>query len=444
MPAPPGSREHTMLKPGEGRPVPDKYKHLLRKPGDPIPTNLGGPAPPIGGWVTPMKPPPGSPGGPPGPPSPTKTILGPMASSGAYGTGKPSTLEMQGRQLLVLNVISATLRSIKQDTSKGRAGGGGGGGGGAGGGDQSILGGLARFISMMQGARQLGGATGSGNIMGSLQGGVSLAQSFAGRGKKKGKGGGGEEEGFDQYKNNTWNESFSGQHANRGGPKAPTGASKPGGLTGAAKPGGLPAAGGGAGGGAAGVAGKAAGAAGSAGGGGGAAMAGRLLPMLANPVGLAVAAAAAVIVGTVALGLAIKGAADELIEFNKKFAAVHSGMAQMYAEREMREMFRDQKKAEALVGPTGRLIEEEQKFKDETMPMELMWEELKTGILTDFYATFTVIAGGVQGILEMLGVEFKKIPDANILSSFGGMANAMADAHNDRMAEAMPKNGRRP
>lgn len=186
----------------------------------------------------------------------------------------------------------------------------------------------------------------------------------------------------------------------------------------------------GGGGGGGGGGGKNAAAAAAAGGGRGAmAAVGRL--GAAGPIGIAVAAIAAAGVAAYAFGKELKKATENLIESNRKYAEIHAGMAALYAIRDLRELFRERDKASYLMGPTSRLIQQEQRFKDQAMPWEVVWEELKSGFLLQFYTTMTDMLTGVNDILKLLGAEFKTKPDAS--GTFGQMALGMAKKHNERV-----------
>lgn len=165
----------------------------------------------------------------------------------------------------------------------------------------------------------------------------------------------------------------------------------------------------GAGGGAA-AGGAGAGAAGGAGGAGGLAAAGA-----AGPAAIALLAVA----GLVAFVAALKNAADTLIEKQKELAKFSPSMAGVYARRDISEMFRERRRGELLSGSTERLIDQEQRFKDSTFNIEVMYEDLKTQFLTGFYASLADIASSVNNILKRLNLDSKDKQTQEAVKSFG-------------------------
>lgn len=187
--------------------------------------------------------------------------------------------------------------------------------------------------------------------------------------------------------------------------------------------------------------GSGAGAGGAAGGGAGASAGGAMGALrglgAAGPIGIAVAAIAATGVAAFEFGKELKKATEAMIDHNRKYGEVHAGMATLYALRDLREMLRDRDKAGYLLGPTSRAIATEQQFKDQIFPWQVVWEELKSGFLIEFYQTMTGVLTTVNDILKLLGAEFKHKPTSG--SGFGDAVLQIQDQHYKRLGHVMPQ-----
>jgi hypothetical protein len=111
----------------------------------------------------------------------------------------------------------------------------------------------------------------------------------------------------------------------------------------------------------------------------------------AGPIGLAVLAVVAVLAGLVLAFKKFKNhveeTTEELVQFQSKFAEVSGAMANVYAQREMRELQRDRQMGDRLANSARYLTEGEQARKDKE-------------------ASFTVLGTKIQNYLEGFGNRF--------------------------------------
>jgi hypothetical protein len=150
----------------------------------------------------------------------------------------------------------------------------------------------------------------------------------------------------------------------------------------------------------------------------------------------AVAAPIAAIAAVVGFTLAIKAAADELIKANHELAKFSPAMAQVFAQRDVQEIFRERDRGNALAPSASMLVREEQRYRDAIFPMETAWEELKNNFLAGFYSELADIAEGVRGLAEMVGIELKHRNAAGSSDTFSGQINKIADKAASRQLDA--------
>jgi hypothetical protein len=150
--------------------------------------------------------------------------------------------------------------------------------------------------------------------------------------------------------------------------------------------------------------------------------AGAAISAAALPVGIV----AAIVAAEVAFVVACKGAADELIELRKELAQVSGAMGVVYAQRELQEIMRERSRGDQLANAQGLLIRGEQKFKDEIFPWEMAWDELKTNFLAGFYNELGEIAGGINSLVKMLGIDIKNRSKVEDTKSFSALINKIA------------------
>lgn len=114
--------------------------------------------------------------------------------------------------------------------------------------------------------------------------------------------------------------------------------------------------------------------------------------------GGAAIAVVAVIAGLVMLGKAALDAAKSVGEMAKDLAKVSPTMAYVAQTKEIRDTMRNQRKGEMLAGSASRLLDEEAKFLDSKLSIEVMYEDLKNGF-------FTSILKKMNMVIELLGLE---------------------------------------
>jgi hypothetical protein len=156
----------------------------------------------------------------------------------------------------------------------------------------------------------------------------------------------------------------------------------------------------------------------------------------------AVAAPIAAIAAVVGFTLAIKAAADELIKANHELAKFSPAMAQVFAQRDVQEIFRERDRGNALAPDSAAmLVREEQRYRDAIFPMETAWEELKNNFLAGFYSELADIAEGVRGLAEMVGIELKRREQPPASDTFSGQINKIADKAARRQLEGATRAG---
>jgi hypothetical protein len=140
-----------------------------------------------------------------------------------------------------------------------------------------------------------------------------------------------------------------------------------------------------------------------------------------GPAGLAVA-------GVVAAGYAcwkFKEAMDESTRStiaNYKELSKNSGaMAQVMANRDVRELLREREKGDRLAGVAGALTDAEQHRADASKELEIAWEEFKAGYLTVWNEAIAQILTAVNKLAN-LGANTKVTPQ-----TLGGMMTKIAD-----------------
>lgn len=157
----------------------------------------------------------------------------------------------------------------------------------------------------------------------------------------------------------------------------------------------------------------------------------------------AVAGVAVAAVAVVAGFVALKKAADDLVESQRDLAQVSPSMAGVYAARDIQEILRNRQKGEMLANATGNLTREEQRFKDAMMPMETAWEEFKANFLAGFYANLADLAETANEIATTLGIIEKRGKESAMDQSFSGQVNKIADEAEKKQAQAK-NDARRP
>jgi hypothetical protein len=148
------------------------------------------------------------------------------------------------------------------------------------------------------------------------------------------------------------------------------------------------------------------------------------------------AAPVAAIAAVVGFTLAIKAAADELIRANHELAKFSPAMAQVFAQRDVQEIFRERDRGNLLADSARQLVREEQRYKDTIFPMETAWEELKNNFLAGFYSELADMADGIRGIAELIGIELKRREQSGGDGSFSGTINRIADEADRRQERA--------
>lgn len=137
--------------------------------------------------------------------------------------------------------------------------------------------------------------------------------------------------------------------------------------------------------------------------------------------------------GALEFGKAVKGMTDESIRFGEKLSQVSASMAGVMAERQMREIFRDQRQAENVVGTTRELANSEQNFKDTMEPIESAIVNIKNSILIPIMDTLTEMLAPVKAIAEEIN---KALGGGAVPETLGDTLKGLADE-----AEAAKKRG---
>lgn len=132
----------------------------------------------------------------------------------------------------------------------------------------------------------------------------------------------------------------------------------------------------------------------------------------------------------------LKRAADALIQHRKALGEVSPSMGLVYAQRDIRELFRDMYKGERLAQSTKLLVQNEQAFKDAVLPWEMAWEELKSDFLGGMYGALTEIGEGINKLVDAEKDKAAKDKADAAAGSFSGMVNAAADAAQKRLDDA--------
>lgn len=161
--------------------------------------------------------------------------------------------------------------------------------------------------------------------------------------------------------------------------------------------------------------------------------AGQAVDFLAGMGGAAGAAAGGVAAG---VGIAVaayefvkatKEAADELIKVNGELSKFSANMGLVYGQREIREILREKARGDALAGSAGLLVEQEQRFKDASLPWETAFGELKNAYYGGFYKALSDILSGINKTLVVAEDIRDSMAADSDKNSFSGMINRVAD-----------------
>jgi hypothetical protein len=136
----------------------------------------------------------------------------------------------------------------------------------------------------------------------------------------------------------------------------------------------------------------------------------------AGPAGLAVAAVAAVTVAAVAFGKAIHGMTQEALRAQMRLAEVSGAMASVMAERQIREVLRDQRQGAKLASTARDLARAEQDMKDSLEPMETLITNIKNTVLANIERTLGDILAPVALIAEYVNAKVFGAPSADPIS----------------------------
>jgi hypothetical protein len=94
---------------------------------------------------------------------------------------------------------------------------------------------------------------------------------------------------------------------------------------------------------------------------------------------------------------------DQLVQSQQRLADVSGSMAAVYAQREIQELLRDQRRGEALAESASYMTGAEQRRKDATMPIETAITSLENrmaGFLNDIVAGMAKVVNGVLGLTD--------------------------------------------
>lgn len=142
-----------------------------------------------------------------------------------------------------------------------------------------------------------------------------------------------------------------------------------------------------------------------------------------------------VVAGLVAFTIALKEAADAIIQHRRELAAFSPTTAQAYAVRDAREMLRDRELGERLGEKTGDMLAWEQRFKDKWLPVREWWEDKKSNFASNFYAAASDVMEKIEDVRKVLGHIEQQGQQARDLS-FGGLINEAAEGAQKKMDAA--------
>lgn len=99
----------------------------------------------------------------------------------------------------------------------------------------------------------------------------------------------------------------------------------------------------------------------------------------------------------------VEKATDALVQLQKGLADASPSMAAVMARRDFQELMRERKRGEALSDSAEYLTGAEQRRKDATLPVEVMWTEFKNrvyGFGNDMVGGMAQVVNGVLGLTE--------------------------------------------